>query len=336
MKNAIKVKSGLLISFCNTLPYLKLEKRGYSSLGMLDRKEETIYWIRLPALKGDSGITGLSQSKKYIFALYQAEGSRVVVFDKEGLGIKYWSKLPQAKDGHSILFTKGFLYVVSTGTDRVLKYRIEGGEIDLVSAEMVWKPDGSIGKTDTHHINSICRHKNSILVSAFGLKKGERWSSARNGYIVDLESGKEKVKSIYHPHSVFSDGEKIVFCESSAGFLRKGSQVLVRFNNGYTRGLTKMGDFWVVGLSSGRRVSKSTGFINSVVDSGELVVNCRAVFLKALSFGEKAFSFDFGNVHQEIYDILAIRGDFLIKESNIVGKTRVKKRSEVTGRTKAV
>ncbi|MBU2592180.1 hypothetical protein KKD61_01815 [Patescibacteria group bacterium] len=76
--------------------------------------------------------------------------------------------MPQAKDLHSILFSNDFLHVVSTGNDRVLRYKFKDERIDLSSVKTLWNPNESPGKSNTHHLNAICKHKGVVLVSAFG------------------------------------------------------------------------------------------------------------------------------------------------------------------------
>ena len=326
----LAMNSGLLISFCNTPPYFRLKQKGRSPLGLLDYERGLIYWIKLPIKADYSGITGLTQDRKSVFVSYQSKNSGIIVLDKAGLGVKYWFGLPEAKDVHSVLVANGFLYVVSTGNDQVLRYKFKSGENSFSSMRILWKPKGSLGQGDTHHLNSMCKYEENFLVSAFGRRSGERWSSARNGYILDLKSGKKIVGQIYHPHSLFSDGKDIVFCESVTKSLKKNNhETLFKFADGYTRGVAKINDWWAVGLSRGRRVSRSTGLINSIADPGELVSVCRVVFLKKGAVGkENVFSFNFKRFHNEIYDVLALKGSFFVEKRNVVGQDAVDK---VTG-----
>lgn len=76
----------ILISFCNTPPYLEMQKKGISSLALLDVEREEVYWIKLPRETNCGGITGLSQDRRYIVAAFQAEKPGVIVFDKKLLG----------------------------------------------------------------------------------------------------------------------------------------------------------------------------------------------------------------------------------------------------------
>lgn len=318
----------LLISFCNSPPYSKLKKKGYSPLGILDYEKNMVYWLKVPPAPKYSGITGLSQNKDYIFASYQSKNTgAIIVFAKAGLGVKYWTELPGSKDVHSILFHNNFLYVVSAGNDQILSYRCKNGEIDVSSAKSLWKPKESSGQSDTHHLNSICWHKRGLFVSAFGPKTGERWSSAKNGYILELKSGRKLAVQIYHPHSIFSNGDNIVFCESTARSLRtNGNRIIFKFADGYTRGLAGAGNYWAVGLSAGRRVSRSTKLINSIADPGELIAICKLVFLeKNFRQPKISFLFDFISFHNEIYDVLPMRNDFFVADRNVIGRNMLKK-----------
>lgn len=239
--------------------------------------------------------------------------------------------LSELKDPHSVLLDKDFLYVVSTGTDSVLRYKLINGKV-CSESEIVWTASKTNDYGDTHHLNAITKWRSKILISAFGPKEGLRWSTAKKGYILDINTGSKIIKNIYHPHSIFAYRNKIFYCESSSKSLKTYNQRVAKFKTGYTRGLIVFRGFFIVGLSSGRKVSKSTGLINNIADPGELIPSCKVVFLKRNFWGdkiipEKSYLFDFDKFHKEIYDLIPL--DFAISnlsEDSIIDKKRVKKR----------
>jgi hypothetical protein len=114
--------------------------------------------------------------------------------------------------------------------------------------------------------------------------------------------------------------------------------LLFKFSEGYARGLATNDDFLVIGLSSGRKVSKSTGTINNIADPGELVPCCKVVFIEmdyslgsclkgtpSIFRSQKMFAFDLNDFHNEIYDLLILEGNYSVKGRNSVGKSNVTK-----------
>jgi len=333
----MEIKEALLISFCNIPSIKELENRRYSSLGLLDYKESVVYWIKLPPTIG--GITGLSQNEDCFFALYQGSPGGLLVFNKKGFDINQKIDLDKIRDPHSLLFDDNWLYIVSTGIDSILRYLYSHDRVDVATEEIIWRPRFSKKLVDSHHINGICKHKDTILISAFGLKRGERWSSAKKGYILNLKNNEKIVQNIFHPHSIVSDNGKIFFCESSTKTLKQKNRVVVEFKMGYTRGLAINGKFITIGLSSGRKISKSTGLINNIADPGELIPFCKVVFLhrkylflkgfwKKLYYKLAGFYFDFDKFHREIYDLLFLN-NISLQKKYIIGEDKIIKRYDI-------
>ena len=217
-------------------------------------------------------------------------------------------KLDNLIDPHSLIIENEFLYIVSTGNDQVLKYRFDEDNMIISYVASVWKPDDSNGDADTHHINSIFKNINGIFISAFG-KKDKKWSSAKNGYILNINTDKKKIEKIYHPHSLSMSGKDYYYCESSTRSVIKNTKKIITLNKGYVRGLAFDGRYLLLGTSSGRKNSKSTGEVNNPAEDGILEENCKLLVYKKNFFGKYKFmkEFDFSTEHQEIYDIIIMK-----------------------------
>jgi hypothetical protein len=290
----------LLISFCNSKPIDELNHEGTTPLAIIDTSNNQLTWIKLPLELKFNSITGLSQNTTHIFAAFSGEQIGIFSINKLTLDVKH-TLIKYIYDPHSIAVIDNYLYIVSTGNDTVFKHEILPDNYISQKGKIFWKPKGSKGLLDTHHLNSLFYSPSNLLVSGFGPKENKRWSSAKNGYIYDLINNKYVIKNIYHPHSIFKD-IKLKVCESStSSILINGSKEL-SVDSGYVRGLYKKSNSYYIGISSGRKVSKSTGITNNPAEKGEIQINCKLVFGK----NNKYYFYDFSTFHKEIYAIIPV------------------------------
>lgn len=290
----------LLISFCN-----QYENSGVSNLLVLDLVSQEKEWIKLDV--ENHGITGIGQNENYIFALYQLGPHGIVILEKESLKSVLVKNLEELRDPHSLVAAGDELYIASTSSDEILKYKLDGEKPDLNFVSSVWSPEDSPRGVDTHHVNSIFYANGKLYVSAFGPKVSERWHSAQDGYIYNITEGKTEIRGIYHPHSVIIKNRDIWYCESSSRSVKKNGQAVITLDSGYARGLALKDDFIFLGTSSGRKHSKSTGLTNNPADPGDLVEDCRLLIYKKRVLRNTyrlTESFDFLPDHKEIYDIM--------------------------------
>src|SRR5262245_45795340 len=161
----------ILVSFCN------LRAPGVPVLGLLDGATLEFHVLELPAVVARcSGITGLAQCDRYVYAAAQpseslqldtAFGSGVLlVFDRRDLSLAGHYAFRSGSDVHSLLAREGRLYAVSTGTDEVLELRLR--DADVASETRFWRPDLDGPREDLHHLNSIAARGDTLLVAAFG------------------------------------------------------------------------------------------------------------------------------------------------------------------------
>ena len=289
----------VLISFCNQP---ESSKNNLLLLNIDSGKKEYL-------LETSDSFTGLAQDDDFFYALSQNLEVGLVVIDQITKKVVLSHRLKNLTDPHSIIINKDYIYAVSTGNDQILKYKFDKKNLSVKFMEMVWRPKGSRGDKDTHHVNSIFLYNNDIYISAFGSKKTDRWSSATNGYIYNITKNKKELGKIYHPHSVFIKNGDMYFCESSSRSVKKNYSELIKLNIGYTRGLYLKDSYLLLGTSSGRKRSKSTGLVNNFADSGIPEEDCRILlYKKKLFFGKYMLikEYDFLPGHREIYDIIGL------------------------------
>ncbi|XLQ20256.1 MAG: hypothetical protein ACKUBY_00560 [Candidatus Moraniibacteriota bacterium] len=261
-------------------------------------------------LIGESGgITGITQDNDFFYAVSKDVDEGLFIIDKKTKKIIFNEKLVELLAPHSIAVKDDSIYIVSTGNDSVFKYAFdkEGRQVDLIGKE--WSPEGSKGEIDTHHINSIFLYDNDIYVSAFGMKKSKKWSSAADGYIYNISKKIKKIEKIYHPHSVFIKNRNVYYCESSSRSVKINKTEVLKLKVGYTRGLSLNKDYLVLGTSSGRKRSHSTGLINNPADPGVLEEDCRVLLYRKdelLKEYELIKELNFLPRHTEIYDIIIV------------------------------
>jgi hypothetical protein len=96
--------------------------------------------VRLP-LQPAEQFTGLAADDEHLYVATQGRSvARVVALTRATWTVAWDVPLPAADDVHSIAVTVGYLYAVSTGTDSVIRYRLDHCVGD---PEVVWSPTGA-------------------------------------------------------------------------------------------------------------------------------------------------------------------------------------------------
>jgi Domain of unknown function (DUF4915) len=262
----------------------------------------TVRAVRIDPENSVDWVTGLATDGERVFVLYAARRTFfLAVLFRSTFKLSAVHPLPEVRDGHSLLPLDGSLLVVSSGTDEVIEYQWHNGR--PVHCGPVWRAGPE--RRDTHHLNAIAARDGSVLVCAFG-PRGERlWSSAREGYVVDIGNGRRLASDIYHPHSLALRGDRLYWCESHRRRVT-GETGQVALTDGYPRGLGWLADdLLCVGTSRGRKVSKSTGLIASPSDPGEPVGSC-GLTVMAASTGRALGSISLDHLGSEVYDVLPL------------------------------
>lgn len=282
----------LLISFCNA------PSAGSALAGVLDVQSETLVTI-LQASAQVSSACGLAQNESYVFAACSGgDESYVYIFEKDLFTLVEVLPLEGARDVHSICLDGTAVIAASTGTDEILRFSLDGQV-----AEVLWRASETRG--DTHHLNAVAWHGEHLPCSAFGIKAGTKWHTARNGYVTDVSSGGNIIRGgIYHPHSLFSLGDSIAYCESSLARVHLSSNGFADMAGGYIRGLafTPQGMFYA-GSSVGRTSVETPNEILNPADPGELHGRCE-VRIWSMEPRQPCGLIDLSQFGNEIYDLM--------------------------------
>lgn len=295
----INPRTRLIVSFCN------LRKPRESGLMCFDLRHHAHTWIELGHDLGAVVTTsvGICTDENYIYHVFGASNQTYIsVLLKDKLIPIVCQPLELVHDPHSICVLNQELYIVSTRTDEVIKYQFRDSQ--LTNPCVVWQASNN-GK-DTHHLNSISVIKDEIWVSGFGPKKGERWSTADDGYIYSI-TGDQIIKTgIYHPHTITKQDDTVYYCDSSrATFCSLDSDVNISLN-GYTRGIAfKDSQNVFVASSKGRKISKSTGIVNNPADPGDVWGQCEIAVIDLRRKSSKHLV-DLSAYGDEIYDLACI------------------------------
>jgi len=293
--------SSILVSLCNLpkptrTPVLRLEV-SFDGKGSVKTSPVNLGFPNLI-----NSATGLTQNENAVFVLFWIQGIfHISVLKRQNLEPLFHQVLPEVKDGHSIIVSENFMYVVSTGTDEVIRYEIM--DKALGNPTVIWRASDT--GTDTHHVNSIIRMDGDIYVSAFGPKLGQLWSSASNGYIHNITRDLRIKDGIYHPHSLTERNGQIYYCESSTKSFSSLDGPILKLD-GYTRGIGWLSDDLVcISSSIGRRISKSTGLIANSADPGALEGKSGLV-IRDIKSHEIIADVNLSKFGPEIYDVLVL------------------------------
>ncbi len=287
-----------LVSFCNNQNHLsKTTNTGLLGKVVLDGKhvEITNVLIDLPAGIDVIGATGLASCDEYIYLVAQSKFSQLIILDKS-LNLVRVESLEPLKGVHSIIHQDGYLFMVATKQDKIVKFYLNDLKIETLFDLKTQR--------DTHHFNSICLHKNKLLASGFGDNEKELWMHAENGYVFDVKNNSTVMKNLKQPHSLFSYKDKLYVCDSSRKrVIDQDMNVISQSNSGYTRGLYIDESTILIGRSKGRVVSHSQGkYVGNIADKGILSGDCGITVVH----NNNKTDVDLSTYADEIYDIMPI------------------------------
>jgi len=290
--------SHVLVSFCNVrVPRAPV-------LALLDTSTCKLAVPELPeTLRRSRSLTGLAVSERYVYAVGNPE--TLFVLDRRDLSLLNQYEFERGRDVHSICNEGDRLWAVSTGTDEILELDLDG--TDVVSERVIWRPEPDGPHQDIHHLNTIGRFDGRRLVSGFGKKSQDLWSSATNGFVHDIERDDRLVDGIEQPHSFATLDSSVLVCESRRQTVRSTDGAASPRLPGYTRGLCVVDGTLLVGTSVGRRVSKRAGLVGNPSDRGESAGECAVLFLSAETW-EVQGTVDAASLGREIYDLIPIEG----------------------------
>lgn len=274
------------VSFCNQL-------FGEGVLALVD-PASGVQRLLDPGTDGPISGVGLAVAGDTLYCACsdREQGSYLAVFDRAGER-RDLIRLKDVADVHSICMIGGDLVAVSTGTDKILRIALRDG----APTETLWAC--SAENADTHHLNAVVLSGESILVSGFGPRGEDGWSSAKDGFVYDVGAADYVVRGLLQPHSLTMRDGKVMFCESPRGIVRTAERY-VHHVGGYSRGLAFGPDgATYVGSSVGRGAAGALGLVLNPAHGGRDRGRCA---LTTFANGSTK-ALDLSAVANEIYDI---------------------------------
>lgn len=294
-----------LLSFCNQ------SRAPAKGVLLFDFATKSGTWIAVGTESEIMGTRGIAANGEWLYVSYTVGWweTHVSTYRRASEQFEFVRDdvLGEVKDPHSMCVYDGRLLVASTGTDEIIAYDLDGGTIED-TAVTFWR--ASRRGDDTHHVNSVASNGDRVVVSAFGPRSGEFWSSAENGYILDVTADTMLCEGLRHPHSVKLAGGRVYFTESSRQALREAGGLSIPIG-GYVRGCDVVDqNSLLVGSNAARRVSRSLGIVtnsNNIEErEGEVVGKCTVAHVKVQAVPTRTF-YDVTQYGNEIYDICALR-----------------------------
>ena len=300
----------ILVSFCNTI-----DTPGYPNIGLLNRVTKDFSIIDLPKEIPQTGMLGLAVLNKYLFvglqhseagdSTYQSPPA-LLIFDRRDFKLLGTYNFQLVRDVHSFLLDEvgSLLYVVSTGTDEIIKLTLQG--TNVIDESVFWRPEPDAPRKDIHHLNSIYKWRGEMYVSGFGKKEIEDdWGSAHDGFLMNITTGEKIISRLEQPHSITVINGEMAFCESRTKKMRFVNHEKSVELPGYTRGLCHLDGKAYVGTSASRKKSKSTG--RALVISDENVSGCTISSI-SLNTMQIEHTWDLNDYGIEIYELMVIDG----------------------------
>ena len=288
-----------LVSLCN------LPQPRSTGLLLVDDSDGAIGWLDIGMPEASLlGCTGVWIGDDTVHCVATAVDGRTIlsVLDRRTCEVLDIGHPDNVKDVHSVTVVDAEAYLVSTGTDEVrrLPRGNSGGP-----TEVVWR--ATPAEVDTHHLNSILPVDGRLLCSGFGPKTGQRWSTASDGYVVDLNSGDIRWRGIQHPHSLTVGHDDLYIVESRRAQIKSLLRDDAFSVEGYARGLAAAEDgTYVAGVSRGRKVSRNLGIVENPADDGEFTGKAGLVWFRR-SHGQPGFQrlkeLDLSSYGTEVYDV---------------------------------
>lgn len=183
----------------------------------------------------------------------------------------------------------------------------------------LWKPRfiSRLAAEDRCHLNGLAmRDGKPALVTVVGqsdVADGWREHRRSGGCLIDVDSGEPVVTGLSMPHSPrWHDGKPWILNAGTGEFgwvdMVAGRFNPVAFCPGYTRGLSFVGGFALIGISLARDNRTFNGLaLNEELDRRGAEPRC-AVLVIDLRTGDAVHWVRFSGVVQELYDIAVIQG----------------------------
>ncbi len=185
-----------------------------------------------------------------------------------------------------------------------------------------WKPSfiSKLAAEDRCHLNGLAMENGEpryvTCVAQADIHEGWREHRENGGSVIDVKTGEIVCTGLSMPHSPRIYKGKLWLLESGSGYLgyvdlKSGKFERVTFCPGYTRGLSFVNDFAVVGSSKCRQNGTFSGLeLDKILD--EKKVEARSgLFIINLQTGDIVHSLKLEGVVEELYDVVVLEKHLL-------------------------
>jgi len=290
----------LLVSFCNVRDY----EKPVLALVTARRGKADVRWVRVDGVPPLGGATGLCRWRDLVCVVHQrglkTPPGFVIVDPRRGFRAVSRGRLPAGP--HSVCAIDDDLYFAVSGRDSIYRATPKNGDWEVARH---WTLPGSSGEKDENHLNAVALIDGRLCVSGFGAKSSEQWTSARSGFVYDVDAGGIVWEGIHHPHSLLAGSGTVWVCESAENVLLSRDGARVEMPSTYLRGLARVDGDSYVGSSRRRLVSESTGARTGEAPEGDYAGRC-CVYRLVGDQGTPEPVVDFSRERNEIYDILPV------------------------------
>lgn len=296
-----------LLTFCNQQASL------FHSLAVLNLTDGRLGWIDFDSVPAEfrndfGGVCGACAVGEHVAICTQShEKPMLAIVDPRSGSIGSTLPLPGCRDPHSVAFQDGHVYVTSTGTNEIYRVAVQGERFG--EQELFWRYPGVRYDRDDVHLNGITVADGRFIASCFGPRKPDAtWDAA--GSVFYLDSGQPICMGLNQPHTPLVVGDRLVFAESATNkvfvYTKTAATVWALDAEidvpGYTRGLALQDERLLVGISSGRKVSRSR---KTEVPAPQPSVNA-AIISVDLETQKQKVACDLSAYAREVYDILPV------------------------------
>jgi len=194
------------------------------------RESWEVSFVQADGPTPDMRFMGLANHNDTLFAVAgSAEATFLATFDS-GLRQTGWHPLLNAADPHGLVVDDERLWVVSSRTNSVMQYELSS--IGPRTAKLSYRHP----EIASQHFNGLTRHNGKLVLSAFGASAEEVRTTSATGYLIDIETDAIIVAGLDQPHSPYTHGGSLWFCESHPSEIWKDAVRVARLE-GYLRGL---------------------------------------------------------------------------------------------------
>lgn len=178
---------------------------------------------------------GLAMSSNGLFVVAGSLDVSFLAIFNHRLEQTGWYELPGASDPHGLVVEGQHLWVVSSRTNQVIRYKMS------VSGAFVSDTVFEHTDVEPQHFNGLVRHDGGLILSALGVSGQQAHEVKSTGYLIDIERSQQIRTGLDQPHSPYSYNSSFFFCESRSSVVWRNNEPLARLN-GYLRGLVVAAD----------------------------------------------------------------------------------------------